>query len=151
MAKTYEWAQGADLTIRLNYKEGSTAQNAQIVDLSNGYAVRMDLVIPGTKTVVYTFNSEDIQDTDPVTPGDQTDTNKEATLSNGAGGMGNVAITVPRSLTLPGGAIYERMYDADEPSTAFEFDIFLRNTGTDKQHPIHDGLIIVSESKTLWA
>lgn len=151
MSKTYNWAQGADLWIRLRYKEGTTQQNAVAVDLSSGYAVRMDLVIPGTKTVVYTFNSADIDDTDPVTPGDQPDTNLEATLFVGTEPKGNIQIKIPRSLTLPGGPIYERMYDTDEPSSAFEFDLFLRNEVIDEQFPIHDGLIIVSESKTLWA
>lgn len=151
MAKTYTWPQGADLWIRLRYKEGTTAQNAVALDLSNGYAVRMDLVIPGTKTVVYTFNSADIVDTDPVVPGDQGDTNKEMYLFVDTEPKGNIQIKIPRSLTLPGGAIYERMYDPDEPSSAFEFDLFLRNTVADEQWPIHDGLIIVSESKTLWA
>lgn len=150
MAQTqnFTWDQGADLLVALNYKEGTTVETAALVDLTSGYSVRMDLVVPTTKERLYTFNSEDIADVDPtddptITP----DTNKEGVLTSGLDGKGNVQISVPRSLTLPGGMVYDQFVLGTK---VFNYDIFLRNTVTDKQVKILTGTVTVSESWTLW-
>jgi hypothetical protein len=152
MTTKYKWYEGTDKTIRLNYKEGADASTATIVDLSSGYSVRMDLVIPGTRTVVYTFNSANIADTDPITTGSQPDNTIEATLSNGSGGTGNIVIALARSLVLPGGAVWLVANDPVNPNPVLDFDVILRNTNTDKQgDPIHSGTIQVVNNNTLWA
>jgi hypothetical protein len=91
-----------------------------------------------------------LTDADPVTVGDQPDTTVDAVLTDGVGGTGNIQIIVPRSLTLPGGVLYDYMSDPDDPQFAFEYDIFLRNTGTNKQDKILEGIIILEGSHTLW-
>lgn len=149
MAQTqnFTWDQGADLVFALNYKEGATADTAVLVDLSSGYAVRMDLVIPATRQRVYTFNSDNITDVDPFSSGNQGDTTLEGALTSGGDGKGNVQISVPRSLTLPGGVVYDNVTSG---VTTFNYDVFLRNTGTNHQAKILTGAITISESWTLW-
>lgn len=151
MAKL-KWHEGADVYVRLNYKEGEDEDSAVLVDLSVNYAVRMDLVVPGTREIVYTFNSEDLDDANELEPGDQPDIVKEATLSNGAGGLGNIVIKLSRHLNLPGGPVFDLANDPDNPSPIFDYDIFLRNTVTDFQgDPIDSGSIQSVPSRTLWA
>ena len=147
--ETFTWPQGEDLTIELIYKEGPTAATAVAVDLSTGYAVRMDLVVPGTNEVIYTFNSEDIPDVDPLTAGSQPDTVTEGTMSSGAGGTANISIVVSRALTLPGGAVYQKMTEAP-PVLSFNTDIFLRNTVSNRQAKILTATVNVEKSYTLW-
>lgn len=155
MAQTqnFTWDQGADLNVQLIYKEGATVDTATVVDLSTGYAVRMDIVVPATKERIYTFNSESIPDVDPVTTGDQADSVIEGTLTSGAGGTPNINITVPRALTLPDngvdGAVYEKMTGVP-PVTVFNYDVFLRNKSTDKQAKVLTGTVTIIESYTLW-
>lgn len=144
----FTWDQGADLVIALNYKEGATAETAVLVDLSSGYSVRMDLVVPSTKQRVYTFNSSSITDVDLITPGNQADSIIEGALTSGVGGTGNIQITVPRSLTLPGGVVYDQFVGG---VTTLNYDIFLRNTGTNKQSKVLSGTITINESWTLWS
>jgi hypothetical protein len=145
----FVWPVGEDLTVELIYKEGSTSANAVAVDLSTGYSVRMDIVIPTTNERIYTFNSEALADVDPITTGAQADSVVEGVLSSGAGGNPNISITVPRTLTLPGGAIWTR-FMATPKVVAFNYDILLRNKNTDKQVKILKGTITVEESYTLW-
>lgn len=151
--QNFTWDQGADLDIKLIYKEGATAETAAAVDLSANYSVRMDIVVPATKERVYTFNSATIADVDPITAGNQADSVIENVLSSGAGGTPNITIRVPRAATLPGspnGAIYTKMTDNQTPITTFNYDIFLRNTTTDKQAKVLTGTITIAASYTLW-
>jgi hypothetical protein len=138
----FTWPQGEDLSVDLIYKEGTTALDAVVVPLSTGYEVRMDIV--DSEERIYTFNSATLADVDPLTAGAQPDNVVEGVLSSGAGGTPNIRITVPRSLTLPGGAIY------DSNNSVFQYDVFLRNTATNKQVKILKGSITVEESHTLW-
>jgi hypothetical protein len=140
----YQWEQGTDLDLKFIYRTGVDAGSMLPVDLT-AYEVRMDIRatnVAGER--VWTFNSEDIADVDPVEVGDQADTAKEATL----GADGSINITVPRSLTLPGGAIYAEM--TDNPAvTVFVYDIILRD-GDGKQTKILSGTISINASVTLW-
>lgn len=142
------WAQGDDLPFALRYREGPTDAEV-VVDLSTGFAVRMDIVVPATKERVYTFNTAAIADVDPIQVGAQPDSIVEGALSSGASGSANIQFAVPRSLTLPGGAVYAKMV-AVTPIKVFSYDIFLRNTVTDKQAKILNGTITIEESNTLW-
>lgn len=147
--QNFTWDQGEDLDVQLIYKEGADAASAVAIDLSSNYAVRMDIVAQGTKERLYTFNSDDIADVDLGTTGDQPDTLKEGTLTSGAGGTPNISITVPRRITLPpDGELYTHL--ASGGSTVFNYDVFLRNTTTNKQVKVLTGTITVSESYTLW-
>jgi hypothetical protein len=146
--KNLTWDQGADLVVRMNYKEGADVDTATIVDLSTGYEVRMDIV-DASGAIIYTFNSSALTDADPITSGAQPDSVIEGTLTNGSGGLGNIQISIPRALTLPGGAVYAKLVDVS-PVTVFDYDIFLRNTGTDTQIKILKGTVTIDGSKTLW-
>lgn len=129
----YVWEQGADLVMQMVYKTGADVGSATPVDLT-GYNVRMD-ISDGT-TRVYSFNSVALTD---VTP---TDSTLEATLDS----SGNINITVPRSLTLTGGAVYTAM---NAGKTVFFYDVFLRDP-SGKQKKILSGQITVNKSYTLW-
>ena len=109
----------------------------------------MDIVVPTTKEHVYTFNSEAIADYDPITTGDQPDSVIEGVLTSGAGDTPNISITVPRSLTLPDGSVYAKM-TATPAVKVFNYDVFLRNTTTDKQFKVLEGTVTVRDSYTLW-
>lgn len=136
----YEWPQGADLDMNFIYMSGPDG-NESPVNLT-GYKLRMDIRsvdISGAR--VYTFNSDDIAgdvQVDVTGPSDN-----EAVL----GADGSINITVPRSLTLPGGPIYTVMASG---TTVFAYDIFLR-APNNKQTPILAGTITVVKSTTLWA
>lgn len=146
--QNFTWAQGEDLVIELIYKEGPTAETAVAVDLSTNYALRMDIVVPTTKERVYTFNTAAIADVDPGA-GTVPDDTLEGTLSSGAAGTPNITIRVPRSLTLPGGALHTLM-TATPATTVFNYDIFLRNTSVDTQAKILKGQVTTEESYTIW-
>lgn len=150
MAQTanFTWGQGEDLTIALIYKEG-TAGSEAVIDLSSGYELRMDIVVPSTKERVTTFNSAELTDVDPILVGAQADVTVESLLSSGSGASPNILISVPRILTLPGGGIYSKM-TATPSIHVFAYDIFLRNTVSDKQVKILTGTVTVEESNTLW-
>lgn len=142
--RTYQWEQGTDLVMKYIYRTGPDAGSMTPVDLTN-YSVRMDLratSLVGDK--VWTFNSNDIADVDPITPGDQPDNIKEVVL----GSDGSISITVPRSLTLPGGTVYAKMTETP-PVTIFVSDIILRDAAG-KQSKIISCTISVNASATLW-
>lgn len=145
----FTWGQGEDLSVQLIYKEGPEGSET-VVDLSSGYELRMDIVDPATKERVYTFNTNALSDADSVVPGDQPDSIIEGSLSSGASGTPNIVISVPRAVTLPGGAAYVKMTLAT-PVLVFGYDIFLRNTSSDRQAKILTGMITIEGSNTLWA
>lgn len=132
----YTWGQGEDLIISLIYKTGPVGLETP-VDLT-GYSLRMD--VADSTGRLFTFNSDDIDEpaADVVGPADN-----EATL----GADGSINIVVPRSLTLPGGAVYDNIV---AENNVFFYDIFLRDT-FDKQRKILRGQITVEPSYTLWA
>jgi hypothetical protein len=144
-AENFIWPQGEDLKVELIYKEGPDGSEV-VVPLNTGYAVRMDIVNAATR--LYTFNSEAIADVDPIITAAQPDNVVEGVLSSGAGDTPNISITIPRSLTLPGGAIYTAF--SGVPTQALNYDIFLRNKNTDTQVKILQGTIVVEKSYTLW-
>lgn len=147
--ENFTWPQGEDLVVELIYKEGDSAETATAIDLSTGYAVRMDIVVPTTKERVFTFNSQEIADVDPNMTGEQPDADLEGALSAGLNGAPNIVITVPRTLTLPGGAIYA-LTNGSPAVSVFNYDLFLRNTVSDRQAKILQGTITVEASNTLW-
>lgn len=132
----YEWDQGSDLVISLNYEVDGLP-----VDLTN-YAMRMDIapVMGGTVgNPVFSFNSMDFdEDLDIVG-----ETDNEAVMNS----QGNIMIRVPRSLTLPGGAVGDIL----DQQSVYKYDLFLRNLTTDTQSKILQGSITVTRSVTLWA
>lgn len=147
--QNFTWPVGEDLLVELIYKEGATVETAAAVNLSTGYSVRMDIVVPATGERIYTFNSEALADVDPIQASAQPDSVVEGVLSSGAGGTPNISFAVPRSLTLPGGAVYTK-FTAAPPVTSLNYDIFLRNTVADKQVKILKGAITIEGSYTLW-
>ena len=151
MAQTVNvtWVQGQDLDLNMIYKEGADSQSAVAKDLSSGYSVRMDVVGAASGTRLYTFNSAAIADVDPLQGGAQPDSQIEATLSSGAGSTPNIAITVFRTLTLPGGELYSQIA-ANPPVLTFFSDIFLRDTVRNKQWKVVTLVITVEKSYTLW-
>lgn len=151
MAQTsnFTWDQGADLDIQMIYKEGATVETAVVVDLSTGYSLRMDIVNQSDKARLYTFNTASIADVDDATVGSQPDSVVEGTLTSGAGGTPNITISVPRALTLFGGVLYDKLV-LPTPVTVFNYDVFLRATGPNKQAKILTGTITVVPSFTLW-
>lgn len=131
---TYDWEQGTDLVLRFVYREGETPATAIPVNLT-GYSLRMDGRAGSIiGDVVWTFSS--IDDADPTTI--------EATL----GTAGQITITLPRSLTLPGGAVYVKM-NGNPSVTVFVSDIILRDL-EGKQAKILSATISVKPSATLW-
>ena len=147
--QNFVWPIGEDLNVQLRYKEGPTEATATIVNLSSGFAVRMDIVIPATKLRIYTFNSAAIADVDPLVASAQPDNTLEGVLTAGTGETPNIDIKVPRSILLPGGPVYDA-YVGVPSVTMFNYDVFLRNTGTDRQSKILKGSITIEESYTLW-
>lgn len=142
------WVQGQDLDLNLVYKEGESDTFTTPVDLSNGYSVRMDIV-DGNGKRLYTFNSEEIEDVDPIVSGEQIDDTTEAVLGNGAGGQPNISISVSRALTLPGGPLYSSII-GKPPVLTFYSDVFLRNTLANKQWKIVTITVTLEKSYTLW-
>lgn len=129
----YVWEQGSDLELAIQYQNTDDAGVTTNQNLT-GYSLRMDIT-DGT-TRLYTFNSADITDISP------TDSTHEVVL----GTDGSINITVPRSLTLTGGAILTAM---NSGKVVFFYDVFLRNT-VNKQKKILKGSITVNRSHTLW-
>jgi hypothetical protein len=119
----FTWPQGQDLTLQFNYKEGN-----KLLNLSSGYELRMDIVHPTTRAVVITV----------PTVGQST--------VNLSGSAPNITVTLPRALTLTGGAVYAVLGS----TKTFDYDIFLRNTNTDQQVKILRGQIRIEGSATQW-
>jgi hypothetical protein len=125
----FKWPQGEDLEIALIYKEGGSENSASAVSLSSGYDARMDIVLPATKDVLHTADF----------PG-------AIALGTGANKAPNIVVSLPRSLTLEGGVLFTNL----TTTTNFNYDLFLRNTTTDKQVKILRGQINIERSNTLW-
>lgn len=125
----FKWPQGEDLEIALIYKEGGSENSASAVSLSSGYDARLDVVLPATKAVLFTADF----------PG-------AIYLGSGANKAPNIVVTLPRSLTLTGGALFTNF----DTTTNFNYDMFLRNTTTDKQVKILRGQLQIERSNTLW-
>lgn len=139
----FTWEQGSDLVLSFVYKEGVDQASATPVDLTN-YSLRMDISTQtATPTRVFTFNSDDIVATPTVDETGEAD--NEAVLN----ADGTINITVPRTLTLEGGAIQAQM---DAGNTVFDYDIFLRDNtvAPGVQKKILRGTITVEKSVTLW-
>lgn len=139
------WEQGADLDIQIIYKESVEGGTAVPKDLT-GYSVRMDIRatdVLGTR--IYTFNSDEITDLDGA--GSETENDDVTEITPGSDGT--ITITVPRSLTVQGGPIFDLMSDPLNPVNLLVYDIFLRNP-QDKQTKILSGTITVNRSVTLW-
>lgn len=126
----FKWPQGEDLEIALIYKEGGSENSASAVNLSSGYEVRMDVVRPSDKTVLFTVTSP----------------NDAVSLGTGANKAPNIVFWLPRSLTLTGGTLYANL----DTTTNFNYDVFLRNTGTDKQIKLIRGQLQIERSNTQW-
>lgn len=136
----WTWQQGDDLVMSLVYKEGP--EGATVAKDLTGHQLRMDIVKDGA--LIYVFNSNDIGgNMDAVGNADN-----EAAL-NANGELGTIKITVPRSLTLPGGKVHSLLMAEDGDEVDLNYDIFLRDT-TGKQHKFLKGTITVEASYTLW-
>lgn len=134
----WTWEQGDDLVMSMIYKEGPEGSEVPL-DLS-AYSLRMDVVNTTTNARIFTFNSADIAEAgvDVVGPADN-----EATL----GADGSIRVVVPRSLTLPGGAVYAAMQAGK--ILVMQYDMFLR--GADNlQRKFMKGTITVNPSYTIW-
>lgn len=127
----------------LVYKAGPVG-SAVPVDLS-AYAFRMDIVA-ADGSVLVVANDEAIADTDPFAAGAQADNQYEVTMNS----VGEIQVTLNRSLTLPGGKFYKYL-SAQTPVSTFSYDMMLRDTFANFQTKILEGTIVISESVTLWA
>lgn len=121
----FVWQQGDDGIIKMIYKAGDPPVP---VDLT-GYGVRMDVKVTGNESPLYTFNTDDA---DGLTV-------DEAVVNN----IGEINITVPRSVSLSGGSLEPHI------GVVLNYDIFLRDTGN-KQRKILKGTIVFEKSETLW-
>ena len=126
----FKWPQGEDLEIALIYKEGNSEASASAVNLSSGYAARMDIVLPAGRVVQWTAE----------TP------SAAISLGTGANKQPNLVIWLPRALTLTGGALFDDL----STTTNFNYDIFIRNLGTDRQVKVLTGQINIERSNVLW-
>lgn len=132
------WEQGEDFTMHLVYKENDTA-----VDLT-GYAVRMDIAPDKTPGVVLTLNSEDVTASD--SEGNPLDTEGTADNEITVDAEGNIDIFISRFVTLPGGVIGNRLAAGNK----FVYDLFVRDTASNRQKKLAKGSITVNKSVTLW-
>lgn len=136
--QNFEWEQGEDLILDITYQIDGSA-----VDLSSDYSVRMDIAPVGGGPAIFIFNSEDIPETEtPAVP----DGDNEVTLGSG----GKIHIVVPRSLTLPNGAVGNLMSGTSKV-TEYQYDIFLRKISSNTQKKLLKGTIKVNGSVTKWA
>lgn len=142
-AYSMTWEVGEDLDLSFTYKVGPSGSE-EPVDLSSIYSVRMDIRSNDNSFgLLYTFNSDDITESPSVD--DPGSSDNEITL----GSDGTISIRIPRSVVLPGGAIYDYMI-ANNVSN-YAYDIFLRNTDLDTQKKILKGTIGINQSVTRWA
>lgn len=141
--RDYPWAQGTDLEITMVYKTGTTTENAVPKDLTD-WSLRMDICIHGADPLnsrLVTFNSSDDAGVSPVDQPGSSDNEVEL------GADGTIYILAPRSLTLPGGVIYDKVKTG---FLHFDYDVFLRNP-EGRQKKILKGKLTIEPSSTLWA
>lgn len=131
----FTWHQGEDLVIDITYQLNGTP-----VDLT-GHTVRMDIAAPGSTAPIFSFNSADFNDPALDTTGTA---DNEATVN----ASGNIHIVVPRSLTLPGGAVGQ-LISGQNPVKTFNYDLFVR-TPQNTQKKLLMGNITVEKSVTRW-
>lgn len=139
--QNYTIEQGDDATISLVYQTGPLG--AEVApNLTSGYSVRMDIrtaSVSGDR--VWTFNSADI-------PGEpEADTTGVADNEATLGTAGQINITVPRALSLAGGAIFDKIV---ANNLVFAYDLFIR-TPDGKQRKLLQGTLTYNKSVTLWA
>lgn len=139
----FVWSQSEDLNLVFTWERGDNEDDLSGVDLT-GQSARMDIRALD-RTLLATFNSDDIADTDPETPGAQPDTTHEITLAQD----GTITIKASRDYLLPGGTIYQRL-KLPRPEHQFSYDLFVRGTAGN-QTPLVEGSIFVRESATLWS
>ncbi len=138
------WEQGDDLTMTILYKEGPSGQE-QPVNLSGGaYQCRMDIRTGDTqRTLLYTFNSDDIVELPSVDAVGSAD--NEAVLT----ADGYINIKVPRAISLPGGPVAN--YVSATNTATLVYDVFIRKMATNTQTKILQGTITINRSVTLWS
>ena len=124
----FKWPQGEDLDINLIYKEGNDS-SAPAVNLASGYQARMDIVLPAGRVHQWTGTDADA-----------------ISLGTGANNQPNIVVWLPRSLVLDGGVLFPDL----STTTNFNYDLFLRNTATDKQIKVLTGQLQIERSNTLW-
>lgn len=138
--QNYEIEQGDDAEVSLVYRTAEGEEEPAPVDLTTGYSVRMDIAVDGTGLRVWTFNSDDDAGPSPI---DEPGSGDNETV---LGSEGQIAINVPRALTLPDGAIWDAI---EANQLVFKYDLFLRNPDN-KQHKVLKGTITFNKSVTLW-
>jgi hypothetical protein len=129
----FKWPQGEDLNIQLMYKEGEDERTAKPVSLAAGYALRMDIVA-ANGTLLHSYTSEASDDYPAGNP---------SALGSGLNDQPNINIYLSRGLTLTGGAL--------NSLPTCQYDLFLRNTATNKQYKLIRGSITFEKSHTQWA
>lgn len=141
----YTWEQGEDLTLSIKYTIND-------VPIDSTWKARMDIVPktnPQTPVAsLFSFNSDDLDPTELDSGGnplDQTGTQDNEIVIDDTG---NVTITIPRSLTLPGGVIGNKLA---EGNTQYAYDLFVRDGSDKNQTKIMAGSITVNASITRWA
>src|SRR6478609_6387642 len=146
MSKRYDfrWAQGEDLNMTLTYSRKDESSSQFIVVDLTGQSARMD-IRDEKNVLVAVFNSDDITDTDPETPGSQGDSQKEITLDV----QGRIIVAGNRDYLLPGGTMYAKLNPLPNRFTEFYYDLVRRGTAGDQQQMIY-GKIVVERSATLW-
>lgn len=128
-AINFDWPQGEDLKISLVYKEGSDTAKAVAVNLASGYSLKLSVFHPTTRVVLY-------EDESP---------SADISLSTGANKQPNIVVYLPRAVTLDGA-----LHAALTSLSTFGYDMFLRNTATDKQVKILRGNLKIEKSGTQW-
>jgi hypothetical protein len=137
------WEQGDDLLLRITYKEGAAGEEPVAKDLTQGYSVRMDIRTTDVQnTHLYTFNSDDVDEPRVDEAGEF---DNEVVLNKD----GEIAITIPRHLTLPGGTVYN--YIRLNNIAVVAYDVFLRDNNANRQQKILSGTITINPSVTLWS
>lgn len=133
----YTWEQGDDLVISLLYTIGD-------LPVPQDSLARMDIAPSSTTgepvATLWSFNSADL-DNEPTLDNVGPEDNEIAIAADGT-----ITVTVPRSLTLPGGAVGDLLATG---KLKYSYDLFVRVNG--KQSKILQGSITVNKSVTKWA
>lgn len=140
MAAEYNvvWEQGEDFQMHMQY-----TKNGQPVDMT-GYSVRMDIAPTVGAAPIFTLNSDDITGVDDE--GNPLDVVGIADNEIVTDIDGNIDITINRQITLPGGAMGNRL----AANTKYVYDIFIRENSSNLQRKLAHGSITVNRSVTLW-